>query len=60
VEPHQLGCSEAEDIHDDLLIDRLSALVKVIDPVPPIVEADALAAFATRRRPEPADPQDLS
>jgi hypothetical protein len=55
-----MGRSETEDIHDDLLIDRLSALVKVIDPLPPIVKADALAAFAARRRPDPADPPDLS
>jgi hypothetical protein len=55
VEQRRPWCSEAENARDQLLIERLGELVRVMDPVPKLVEASARAAFI-RRHPMSADP----
>jgi hypothetical protein len=46
VESGRVGRKEAQSESDDLLIERLSAIAALIDPVPPSVQASARGAFA--------------
>jgi hypothetical protein len=54
VEPCRSGCTVAGSETDELLIERLSALAGLMDPVPERVQAAARGAFA-RTSMEPAD-----
>jgi hypothetical protein len=54
VEPCRFGCTEAGSQTDELLMERLSALAGLVDPVPQRVQGAARRAFA-RTSMEPAD-----